>query len=120
MEGTSSPVSPGGFLPPTILSPPQSSIASTSIAHTTLPQPRATPLKAGGTKESAFIRFVDQGILQIQRRYAKRGSEKLDKVENEGEVAKGYETFSEAARDIDRLVDLIWVSGTRMRLIDWL
>jgi hypothetical protein len=117
MEGASSPISPGGFIPPTILSPPQSSVASTSIAHTTLPHPRASPLRAGGTKESAFIRFVDQGILQIQRRYAKRGSEKLDKIEKKGEDAKGYESFSEAARDIDRLVDLIWVSGTRTCLI---
>jgi hypothetical protein len=119
MEEVSSPTSPGGYIPHSILSPPQSSLASTSTAHIALPQPRSQPLKAGGAKESAFIRFVDQGVLQIQRKYAKRGSHKLDKLEDEGEEAKGYESFGEAARDIDRLIDLIWVSGTRMLYSCW-
>jgi hypothetical protein len=93
---------------PSMLSPPQSSVAST-VAHTTLPHPRSNPLKSGGAKESAFIRFVDQGILKIQRRYALQGD--IGQVESADE--KGYENFVQVAKDIDRLVDLIWVSGTR-------
>ena len=58
----------GGFIP---YSPPPSSLAS-SNASQALPYPRSTPLKAGGTKESSFIRHVDQQILHIQRRFAKR------------------------------------------------
>jgi hypothetical protein len=86
-------------------------VASNSTAHATLPISREHPLKSGGAKESTFIRFVDQGILKIQRRYAKRGSEEAD--EGEKKDARGYETFTELAKDVERLIDLIWVSGTR-------
>jgi hypothetical protein len=54
---------------------------------------------------------VDQGILKIQRRFAKRGSEDADRGEKED--AKGYASFSEFAKDVEALIDLIWVSGTR-------
>ena len=76
----------------------------------TLPQPRAHPLKAGGAKESALIRFIDTGILKIERRYAKRGTEMADKQEDAS--SRGYESFHEVVKDIERLFDLIWVSGT--------
>jgi subunit 11 of the general transcription factor TFIIH len=100
----------GGFLSP-LLSPAQSSIAS-SVAGV-LPQPRGHPLKPGSTKESTFIRYLDESILKIQRRFAKRGSDGNDgnmKLE-----ATGYKSFSEPAKDIEILIDLIWLSGTRMR-----
>lgn len=104
----------GGFM----LSPPASSTLS-SNAHPTLPHPREYPLKAGGSKESAFIRFVDQQILQIQRRFAKRTSPEsthLSNVDREkadtwGDV-KGYESMREACKDLEQLIDVIWVSGT--------
>lgn len=35
------------------------------------------------------------------------------KDEDAGDV-KGYHSFKEVAKDIDALVDLVWVSGTRM------
>jgi hypothetical protein len=54
---------------------------------------------------------VDQGILKIQRRFAKRGSEDADKGEKDD--AKGYGNFPEFAKDVEALIDLIWVSGTR-------
>lgn len=94
-----------------MLSPPQSSTASVSTAHATLPHAREHPLKSGGSKESSFIRFVDQGIQKIQRRFAKRGSNEADTGEEED--AKGYASFSEFAKDTEALVDLVWVSGTR-------
>lgn len=55
---------------------------------------------------------MDQGILKIQRRFAKRGSEDADKGEKE--EAKGYANFAEFAKDVEALIDMIWVSGTRM------
>lgn len=100
----------GGFLPDSILSPPPSSVASTSTATATLPQPRAHPLKPGGAKESTFIRFVDTTILRIERRYAKRGTSNADTSEDAS--TRGYESFYEVAKDIEKLFDLIWVSGT--------
>lgn len=146
----------GGFI---ALSPPPSSVASSSVHHA-LPQPRSSPLKPGGTKESSFIRYVDQKILHIQRRFAKRdpsldlGSRVRD-VDEEGRLiaevgdpafatasaaaasasnsflsssssssrlapseewydVPGYTGFAEAAKDVEELVGLTWVTATRM------
>lgn len=120
----------GGFLP---YSPAPSSVAS-SAANALLPHPRASPLRPGGSKESSFIRYVDQQILDIQRKFAKRdaapgvsavdGDELgrrvdsdepkrvLDESERWHDVA-GYKSFAEAARDVETVVGVIWVSGTR-------
>jgi hypothetical protein len=57
-----------------------------------------------------MIRVVDQSLLNIQRRYAKREDEAR---ETETDPDAGYGAFSEAARDIEKLVDLVWISGTR-------
>jgi len=124
---------PGGFIP---YSPPASSVASSNTAQA-LPHPRSTPLKSGGTKESSFIRHVDQQILHIQRRFAKRKApydgfvketdEEGRLIEEVGDPATkvqlerseewhdvpGYNSFAEASRDIEELVGVIWVSGTR-------
>lgn len=126
----------GGFIP---YSPPPSSLAS-SNASQALPHPRSTPLKPGGTKESSFIRHVDHQILHIQRRFAKRTAptegyvqetdedgrmiqeiddsttkSQLEKSEEWHDV-RGYNTFAEATRDIEELVGVIWISGTRRHL----
>ncbi|EON68987.1 hypothetical protein W97_08245 [Coniosporium apollinis CBS 100218] len=97
---------PGGFLQHQAFSPTPSATASSSSAYA-LPHPRARPLKAGGPKESAFIRYVDDSILHIQRQFAKRDNEAALGPED-----RGYASFGEAAKDIERLLDIIWVSGT--------
>lgn len=101
---------PGGFIPSSLLSPPLSSAASVSTVTATLPHPRSTPLKPGGAKESALICFIDTGILKLERRYAKRGTEALDSAAPLS--TRGYESFPEVAKDMENLFDLIWVSGT--------
>ncbi|KAF2169151.1 hypothetical protein M409DRAFT_52435 [Zasmidium cellare ATCC 36951] len=109
------PPQPGGF----ILSPPASTITTTSTMHPTLPHPRDTPLRPGGSKESAFIRHCDAQLLHIQRRFAKRTSPSSqflsevdrDKADTWGDV-QGYNTMSEACKDLGELVDIVWVSGT--------
>ena len=127
---------PGGFIP---LSPPPSSIASSSL-NTALPQPRRFPLKPGGSKESSFIRYVDQKILHIQRRFAKRDpslapvSSRPREIDEEGRVIEelddpatisrlakseewydvpGYGNFGEAGKEVEEVVGVVWVSGTR-------
>ncbi|KAI9682170.1 MAG: hypothetical protein M1817_000224 [Caeruleum heppii] len=100
----------GGFMPPAPPSPPPSSITSSSLATTTLPRTRAHPLTPGSAKETTFIQHVDRGILQVSRRYAKKFSTSDD--DNAPETVKGYARFSEAARDMERLVDVVWVSST--------
>ena len=106
----------GGFL----LSPPASStISSTTSARTALPHPRGSPLRPGGSKESAFIRYVDQQLLHIQRRFAKRTSPSTaylsdmdrDKADAWGDV-KGYANMKDAFAEISELVSVVWVSGT--------
>jgi len=114
---TTQDVHPGGF----ILSPPPSSIASSSVYATSLPHPRARPLKAGGSKESTFIRHIDSKILHLQRRFAKRTAFSTSTLVNgvkpaiadswPGDV-QGYTSMKEACKEIEELVDLVWVSGT--------
>ena len=112
-----------------MLSPPPSSIAS-SNAVSNLPHPRNTPLKSGGNKESAFIRHVDSQILQVQRRFAKRTTPSVDGVDEgtstqpkaepwPGDV-KGYSSMRHACKDIEKLVDVVWVSGTPSLQIPYL
>lgn len=93
-----------------LITPPPSSTTSSTVANS-LPSPRQRPLKSGGPKESAFIRYVDQNILLAKRRWAKR---KFDDGST-GEV-KGYHSFKEAGKDLDSLIDVVWVSGTRKPL----
>jgi hypothetical protein len=100
----------GGFLQP----PTPSSVASTN-ATPPLPHPRASPLRSGGAKESAFIRFVENQMSHIQRRFAKRTSPSgnglsdvdRDKADVWGDV-KGYSKMKEVCKDIEELVDVVW------------
>ncbi|KAF2753116.1 hypothetical protein EJ05DRAFT_505308 [Pseudovirgaria hyperparasitica] len=101
----SSPIE-GGFFKTQILSPPASSVHSSQAPYA-LPRPRSKPLRLGGSKESAVIRHIDDGILQIQRHFAQRSGNAAD-VDHLG----GYTRFKEAGNDIEKLVDVVWVSGT--------
>ncbi len=123
---------PGGFFSTNNtapFSPPPSSVSS-SLANSTLPHPRARPLRLGSSKESGFINYVDRGILNVNRRFTKKfsGGEGGDGgVEKDGcggkengvgggkdKEVKGYVSFREVGRDLEGLVDVVWVSGTRM------
>ncbi|KAK4555738.1 hypothetical protein LTR86_006958 [Recurvomyces mirabilis] len=128
----------GGF----ILSPPASSTysATSTFSPTSLPHPRSTPLKAGSSKESTFIRYVDQQILHIQRRFAKRTSplipstsqdhdDAATKHHSNGENAfgntwatdaQGYRSMKQACKDIEDVVGVVWVSGTPSLQIPYL
>lgn len=106
-----SPMSPGSteLYRDAMLTPPASSVAP-SHHPSPLPRPRKHPLKPGGVKESFLISYLDQTITGVKRRWAKRMF-KDDEIE-QGDV-KGYHHFWEAAKDIDGLIDVIWVSGSR-------
>ncbi|MCJ1257146.1 hypothetical protein MMC24_004971 [Lignoscripta atroalba] len=112
MISSSTPPEPGGFLHPTLPSPPQSTITSPSSVSSTLPQPRLHPLKPGGSKESNFIDYVDRKLLDISRRYEKRfNADMQDQSASEAE-GRGYESFGEVAKDMGSVLDVVWVSGT--------
>lgn len=77
------------------------------------------PLKPGGVKESSLINHVDGKILRINRRHAKKLSSVIDDQndaedkDKDEEQAKGYESFKEVVKDIEEVIDVVWVSGTR-------
>ena len=106
---------PGGFLQPTLPSPPSSSINSPPAGNTILPQPRSTPLRPGGAKESSFIDYVDRKLLGISRRYEKRFNAEFEDEATSGIQGRGYESYGELARDLEGVIDVVWVSGTRKR-----
>lgn len=91
--------------------PPASSVA-TSHHPSPLPQTRKHPLKPGGPKESELITYLDTGLARVQKRVNNRKNNRKMKKETQGDE-EGYHTFSEVAKDLEGLVDVVWVSGSR-------
>ncbi|KAF1926262.1 uncharacterized protein M421DRAFT_67985 [Didymella exigua CBS 183.55] len=89
---------------------PPASSAAASQHPSPLPQPRRHPLQPGGTKESELIRYLDHGLNQIQKRVDNRVTHRRTPalLDQEG----GYRAFWEVAKDLDGLVDVVWVSGS--------
>lgn len=112
MSSASEAPGPGGFLQPILPSPPASPVSSPSAGNTILPQPRSTPLKPGSAKESSFIDYVDRKLLGISRRYEKRFNAGFE--DDETSEGRGYESYGELARDLEGVIDVVWMSGTRM------
>lgn len=103
-------LSAGGFLPS-----PAASFASTAstVTPSTLPAQRARPLKPGMPKETLVINHMDKQILRINRRHAKKFSSAIGGLDEPAED-RGYESFKEVVKDLEVLIDIAWVSGTRM------
>ncbi|KAL8806783.1 MAG: hypothetical protein Q9200_004923 [Gallowayella weberi] len=113
MASSSQSQQPGGFLQPALPSPPASSVNSPRIPRPVLPQPRSKPLKPGSTKESNFIDHVEQKLLAVSRRYENRFSATLSEEENPDIEGRGYKNIGDEVRDLDPIVDVVWISGTR-------
>ncbi|KAI1622093.1 hypothetical protein EDD37DRAFT_696541 [Exophiala viscosa] len=95
--------------PPISAASPAPSTAGSFIGrNSNLPTPRTHPLRSGSQKEISLINYLDDKILRITRRYAKKYSnEMIDKDD-----ARGYTTYDEFVSDVDPLLDVVWVSGT--------
>ena len=104
---------PGGFLPQ-LPSPPQSSVGSPSPHHPSLPLSRSYPLKRGSNKESAVIEHIDAKLLEISRRYEKRINAGNERGTDADTKLRGYDNFGQAAKDLEAVIDVVWVTGTRM------
>ncbi|KAF2450792.1 hypothetical protein P171DRAFT_343393, partial [Karstenula rhodostoma CBS 690.94] len=72
-----------------------------------LPRPRKHPLPSGGQKEASLIFYLDRALDNVGKRAANRHVKEL----LPGEVA-GYKSFAEVAKDLDTLVDVVWVTST--------
>ena len=103
-----------------MLSPPPSSVGSSAvIAASALPHPRSQPLRPGGAKESALIRYLDSKLLHIQRRFAKRTTPTHATLSDEGRESadvwgdvQGYGSMADACKDISEFIGVVWTSGT--------
>ncbi|KAL4801918.1 hypothetical protein BDV18DRAFT_147812 [Aspergillus unguis] len=127
----------GGFMPASLPSPaPTTSTSASTATPSLLPKQRSHPLKAGSMKEASVIGYVDKAILKINRRHAKKFSSVFEqgqsqtrtatgtvtgnalsvqgdqKKDQDAEGERGYESFSEVVKDIEGVVDVLWVSGT--------
>ncbi|PGH16952.1 hypothetical protein AJ80_05020 [Polytolypa hystricis UAMH7299] len=109
--------SAGGFVHPSLPSPAPSSIFSSSTATPSLPRQRNHPLVPGSSKETSVINHVDSHILTINRRHAKKFSSSFA---DQADADNGYERFREVAKDIETIVDVLWVSGTPSLQIPYL
>jgi hypothetical protein len=54
---------------------------------------------------------MDGGVNRIRRQFAKRSGSVGAGL---SEDLRGYNSFKDVAEDIERLVDVAWVSGTRI------
>ncbi len=88
---------------------PAPTTASFTSRNADLPAPRSHPLRPGSQKEIALINYLDDKILMITRRYAKKFSDEMIEKDD----APGYTTYDEFVSDADPLLDVVWISGTR-------
>lgn len=93
---------PGGFLVPTLPSPAPSSASIRSVAG--LPHPRGHALRPGSAKEDKVRNYVADRISHISRRFIKRS--------DPDDRSVGYKSMSELCKDLDSLINIIWLSGT--------
>lgn len=65
-------------------------------------------MQPGSNKEDMVRRYVEQQLMEISRRYVKKFGHP-----EPGDTVVGYKSFSEVCRDLDGLVNVLWLSGTR-------
>ncbi|PKS07473.1 hypothetical protein jhhlp_006077 [Lomentospora prolificans] len=101
----------GGFLPPTPSSmpSPHPSVPSSSSTRflSDLPHPRNRALRPGSNKEDMVRNYASGKLMQISRRYVKKFG-----TPEPGEELTGYQDFSELCKDLDAVVNVLWLSGT--------
>ena len=105
MANTQQSQAPGGFLPPT----PQSPAASTTSSISGLPHPRGHPLRPGSVKEDKVRNYVEERILYISRRFVKKFG-----IQEASDEVIGYKSMAELCKDLEELINILWLSGTRM------
>ncbi|TPX08090.1 uncharacterized protein E0L32_010290 [Thyridium curvatum] len=104
-DSTASSAAPGGFLPQSLPSPaPSTSSPTTSLG---LPHPRGHSLRPGSAKEEQVRRYAEDRLLHISRRYVKKYS-----ISSPDDDVVGYKSLSELCKDLDSLINILWLSGT--------
>lgn len=104
----------GGFIPQKSLPSPAPSGTSTR-STSGLPRPRAHPLRPGSAKEEKIRIYVENQLMYISRRFVKKFEEPRP-----GDDVVGYKNVGELCKDIEALMDIIWLSGTRKTVMPFL
>ncbi|KAK1238376.1 hypothetical protein MKX07_006522 [Trichoderma sp. CBMAI-0711] len=106
---------PGGFIPPQGGLPSPAPSSASSRAASSLPHPRRTPLRPGGSKEEMVRRYAEEKLMTISRRYVKKfgGTQ-------EGDDVVGFRTFGEVCKELDEVVNILWQSGTPILQVQFL
>jgi hypothetical protein len=113
-ENTLSPAA-GGFMPPSVSLP--SPAPTTSTITSDLPHPRARPLRAGSAKEDQVRNFITDRINHITRRFVKKTGKATGSVDVDVDAdtgVEGYKAMSELCKDLEEVINIVWLSGTRM------
>ena len=94
---------------------PSPPLSAHSPAASPLPQARSTALRPGSSKESTVRNYVESKLLEISGRFERRfQSDETSAPANDMQhEAAGYSSFAELAKELDGVVDIIWVSGSR-------
>ncbi|KAI5294673.1 hypothetical protein KEM55_006514 [Ascosphaera atra] len=117
----------GGFIPDE--EPEQSSTnlpLSDYAASVQLPEQRHKPLRAGTNKEWDTNRWIESKMTSLNRKHAKRfepgkafGIPSQGAQDTSKETAQqvddepGYSNLRELAADVEQIMNVLWVCGTR-------
>ncbi|KAH6962289.1 hypothetical protein BKA56DRAFT_679798 [Ilyonectria sp. MPI-CAGE-AT-0026] len=106
---------PGGFFHPVGGLPSPAPSTASSVTSSGLPHPRSKSLQPGSSKESLVRTYVEERLMETSRRYVKKfgNPEPGDKV-------VGYKSFGEVCKDLDKVINALWLSGTPMLQIPFL
>ena len=111
----------GGFLKLALPSPPPS---ISSAAGPALPHTRSRALPPGSSKERAFVDFIESRLLDISGRVESRIPTDVYELNlSPGDPSQGYQSFNGVGKDLEGIIDALWVSATRsspafVRLMD--
>ncbi|AEO64691.1 a8201b9f-9144-4eb5-9309-04da7cda3a4a [Thermothielavioides terrestris] len=102
--------SAGGFMVNTLPSPAPTTASTTSTIRSVagLPHPRARALRPGSAKEDQVRHFVSERLMHMTRRFLK----KAGKAPPGGDEIEGYRSMTELCKDLDGLINIVWLSGT--------
>ncbi|KAJ4417253.1 hypothetical protein N0V82_006286 [Gnomoniopsis sp. IMI 355080] len=104
----------GGFVHQKSLPSPAPS-STTGRSTSGLPHPRSHPLRAGSAKEEKIRIYVENQLMYITRREVKKFQERKP-----GDDVVGYKNVGELCKDIEALIEILWLSGTPSLQIPYL
>lgn len=125
----------GGFMPQSLPSPAPSTASSTSRTTAAgLPHPRSSALRPGSAKEDRVRNFFSERMMHISRRFHTRSdgapppgaAEAVDRKDDDRDdddddaAAERYKTMGELCRDLDGLINIVWLCGTPSLQIPYL